>query len=200
MGSVSGPSPAGIRWATPGLHDETASPFTERGQSPASRGCHAGGRGFAYRCGLGDRGRRRGQRGGAGGHDQGHGSQPAARAVRHLDQLHGTQHGQPTSDELDAALAAGGEPVAVFHQRISVGEIPDLASCDGETPPGRVVDQWLHYGPLLVPGRAGGPVPPAIAALTVPRAGAVVAGAKVAITLYFARAGQLTLDLPVDPG
>jgi hypothetical protein len=106
----------------------------------------------------------------------------------------------PASDQLDAALAAGGAPVAVFHQRVSVGEIPDLASCDGDTPPPQVVGEWLHYGPLLVPGRTGGPVPPATATLTVPRAGAVTTAGKVAITLYFVGAGQLSLDVPVDEG
>ncbi len=65
----------------------------------------------------------------------------------------------PASDQLDAALAAGATAVGVFHRQVSVGEIPDLASCDGDTPPPRVVDQWLHYGPLLVPGRASGPGP-----------------------------------------
>ena len=65
--------------------------------------------------------------------------------------------GQP-SDQLDAVIAAGGAPVAVYHQRVNVGEIPDLAGCGGAPPPG-MVDHWLHYGPLLVPGRSGGPVP-----------------------------------------
>jgi hypothetical protein len=108
--------------------------------------------------------------------------------------------GGPASDQLDAALAAGGAPVAVFHQRVSVGEIPDLASCDGDIPPPQLVAQWLHYGPLLVPGRTGGPVPLATATLTLPRAGVVATAGKVAITLYFAGAGQLTLDLPVEQG
>ena len=61
--------------------------------------------------------------------------------------------GQP-SDQLDAVIAAGGAPVAVYHQRVNVGEIPDLAGCGGAPPPG-MVDHWLHYGPLLVPGRSG---------------------------------------------
>ena len=62
-----------------------------------------------------------------------------------------TTSGQP-SDQLDAAIAAGGAPVAVYHQQVSVGEIPDLTGCGGDTPPPGVVDHWLHYGPLLVPG------------------------------------------------
>jgi hypothetical protein len=102
------------------------------------------------------------------------------------------------SDELDAALAPGAAALGVFHQRVSVGEIPDLASCDGETPPLPVVERWLHYGPLLVPGRASGPVELATATLTVPPEAVVVTDGRVAITLYFARAGQLTLDVPVD--
>ena len=77
-----------------------------------------------------------------------------------------TTSGQ-SSDQLDAAIAAGGAPVAVYHRRVSVGELPDLASCDGDNPPPGVVDHWLHYGPLLVSGRSGGPSPPADATLTV---------------------------------
>jgi hypothetical protein len=38
------------------------------------------------------------------------------------------------------------------------------------------VNQWLHYGPLLVPGRSGGPFPPADAILTVQPAVSVSAG------------------------
>jgi hypothetical protein len=104
----------------------------------------------------------------------------------------------PASDQLDAALAAGDTAVGVFHQRVSVGEIPDLASCDGDTPPTSVVDHWLHYGPLLVPGRVSGPAPAATAALTLPAAGLVTTGGSVAVTLYFAQAGPVTIDLPFD--
>ena len=104
--------------------------------------------------------------------------------------------GQP-SDQLDAAIAAGGAAVAVYHQQVSVGEIPDLASCGAELPPPGVVDHWLHYGPLLVPGHAGGPSPPANATLTVPAGAARPAGGSLAITLYFAHAGPVTLHLPV---
>jgi hypothetical protein len=60
------------------------------------------------------------------------------------------------------------------------------------------VDHWLHYGPLLIPGRSGGPAPPADATLTVPRAAPRPAGATLAITLYFARAGSVILRLPVS--
>jgi len=107
-----------------------------------------------------------------------------------------TTSGQP-SDQLDAATAAGGAPVAVDHQRVNVGEIPDLASCDGDIPPPGVVDQWLHYGPLLVPGRSGGPSPPAEATLTVQPVISVPATGTLAITLYFAHAGSVTVRLPV---
>jgi hypothetical protein len=89
------------------------------------------------------------------------------------------------SDQLDAVL-------------VNVGEISDLASCDGDTPPPSVVDHWLHYGPLLVPGLANGPAPPATATLTIPTVGPVSFGGNVTVTLYFAHAGQLDLRLPVD--
>ncbi len=104
----------------------------------------------------------------------------------------------PASDQLDAAVAAGSTAVGVFHRQVSVGEIPDLASCDGVTPPPSVVDQWLHYGPLLVPGRASGPGPAATATLTLPAGGLVTRHGRVAVTLYFAQAGPLIIDLPVD--
>jgi hypothetical protein len=101
------------------------------------------------------------------------------------------------SDQLDAAITAGGDPVAVYHQRVSVGELPDLAGCGAETPSSAVVDRWLHYGPLLIPGQSGGPSPPAAAVLTVP-AGAGRPGTTLAITLYFAHAASVRLRLPVS--
>ena len=104
--------------------------------------------------------------------------------------------GQP-SDELDAAIADG-TAVAVYHQQVSVGEISDLTGCGTEPPPPGVVDHWLHYGPLLVPGRSGAPSPPADATLTVQPDGTVPAGATLAITLYFADAGSVILRLPVS--
>jgi hypothetical protein len=100
------------------------------------------------------------------------------------------------SDQLDAAVAAGGAPVAVYHQQVSVGQITDLAACGGEIPPPDVVNRWLHYGPLLIPGRPGGPSPPAAATLTVQSAGSLPGG-RLAITLYFAQAGPVTIRLPV---
>jgi len=105
--------------------------------------------------------------------------------------------GQP-SDQLDAAIAADGIPVAVYHQQVSVGEIPDLAGCGTEVPPPGVVDRWLHYGPLLVPGRSGGPSPPADATLTVHLDTSRPAGPTLPITLYFAHAGSVILRLPVS--
>ena len=101
------------------------------------------------------------------------------------------------SDQLDAAVAPGDAAVGVYHRQVSVGEIPDLASCDGDLPAASVVDHWLHYGPLLVPGRASATGPPAKATLTVNTGGQVPAGGNVAVTLYFAAGGQITLDLPV---
>ena len=83
-----------------------------------------------------------------------------------------TTSGQP-SDQLDAATAADGAPVGVYHQRVSVGELPDLSGCGAETPSAAVVNRWLHYGPLLIPGRSGGPSPPAAATLTVQPGAAV---------------------------
>jgi hypothetical protein len=107
-----------------------------------------------------------------------------------------TTSGQP-SDQLDAAIAAGGAAVAVYHQEVNVGEISDLTGCGTEPPPPGIVDQWLHYGPLLIPGHSGGPAPPADATLTVPDA-APSADATLAITLYFADAGSVVLHLPVS--
>jgi hypothetical protein len=102
------------------------------------------------------------------------------------------------SDQLDAAIAAGGAAVAVYHQLVDVGEVPDLAGCGGLSPPADVVSQWLHYGPLMVPGRFdGAPPAPADATLTVRPVTSVPSGGSLAITLYFAHAGPLTLRLPV---
>jgi copper(I)-binding protein len=103
-----------------------------------------------------------------------------------------------TSDQLDAAIAADGAAVAVYHQQVNVGEISGLTGCGTELPPPGIVDHWLHYGPLLVPGRSGGRAPPADATLTVPAGPARPAGATLAITLYFAHAGSVILRLPVS--
>ncbi len=105
--------------------------------------------------------------------------------------------GQP-SDQLDAATAADGAPVAVYHQQVNVGELPDLSGCGAETPSPAVVDTWLHYGPLLIPGRSGGASPPVTATLTVQPGSALPPGMSLAITFYFARAGSVTLRLPVS--
>jgi hypothetical protein len=105
--------------------------------------------------------------------------------------------GQP-SDQLDAATAADGAPVAVYHQQVNVGELPDLSGCGAETPSPAVVDTWLHYGPLLIPGRSGGASPPATATLTVQPESALPPGTNQAITFYFAHAGSVTLRLPVS--
>ena len=100
------------------------------------------------------------------------------------------------SDQLDAALAPGDAAVGVYHQQINVGEISDLASCDGDLPSRVTLARWLHYGPLLIPGRAYGPSPPASGTLTVSAPG-VVPARSLAITFYFAHAGQLTLEVPI---
>jgi hypothetical protein len=102
------------------------------------------------------------------------------------------------SDQLDAATAADGAPVAVYHQQVNVGELPDLSGCGAETPSPAVVDTWLHYGPLLIPGRSGGASPPANATLTVQPGSALPPGTSLAITFYFAHAGSVTLRLPVS--
>ena len=102
------------------------------------------------------------------------------------------------SDQLDAATAADGAPIAVYHQQVNVGELPDLSGCGAETPSPAVVDTWLHYGPLLIPGRSGGASPPATATLTVQPGSSLPPGASLAITLYFADAGSVLLRLPVS--
>jgi hypothetical protein len=101
------------------------------------------------------------------------------------------------SDQLDAAIA-GGVPVGVYHEVISLTDLPaDLASCGGVVPPSGVVDQWMHYGPLVVYGTSSGTSAPADATLAVPPDGAAPAGGTEAITLYFAHAGALVVRLPV---
>ncbi len=61
-----------------------------------------------------------------------------------------------------------------------------------------MVDTWLHYGPLLIPGRSGGASPPATATLTVQPGEALPPGTSLVITFYFAHAGSMTLRLPVS--
>jgi hypothetical protein len=102
-----------------------------------------------------------------------------------------------SSDQLDAAIAGSGSPVELYHQRVNVGEITDLTGCGGDPAPPGVVGHWLHDGPLLVPGRTGAPAQPASATLRVQQ-GTTPARQVMAITLYFARAGSVTVDLPVE--
>jgi hypothetical protein len=105
-----------------------------------------------------------------------------------------------TGDQLDAAIADG-VPVGVYHEVISLADMPDdLASCGGAAPPPGVVEQWMHDGPLVVYGTSSGSSPAADATLTVPPDGDARAGGTVAVTLYFARAGSLVLRLPVSGG
>jgi hypothetical protein len=102
------------------------------------------------------------------------------------------------SDQLDAAIA-GDVPVGVYHEVISLADLPeDLASCGGVVPPSGVVDQWMHYGPLVVYGTSSGTPAPAEGTLSVPLDSAGPAGGTEAITLYFAHAGTLVLRLPVS--
>jgi hypothetical protein len=105
--------------------------------------------------------------------------------------------GQP-SDQLDAATAADGAPVGVYHQVVNLGELPDLSGCGGETASPAVVDRWLHYGPLLILGRSAGVSPPATATLTLQPGSTLPPGTTLAITFYFAQAGSVVLRLPVS--
>ena len=101
-------------------------------------------------------------------------------------------------DQLDAAIADG-IPVGVYHEVIALTDMPDdLASCGGIVPPSGVVEQWMHYGPLVVYGTSAGSSAAADATLTVPAGSAARPGGTVAVTLYFARAGSLVLRLPVS--
>jgi hypothetical protein len=101
------------------------------------------------------------------------------------------------SDQLDAAVAANGGTVALYHEQVSLAEVPDLTGCGGGRVPLTVVDRWLHYGPLPVPGKSSGPAPSVDATLTV-RPAAPIASKTLTITLYFAGGGVLPLDLSVD--
>jgi hypothetical protein len=101
------------------------------------------------------------------------------------------------SASLDAATAADGGTVALYHEQVSLAEVPDLTGCGGDTAPLAVVEHWLHYGPLQVPGQSGGPAPPAEATLTV-RPVTPIADKTLTVTLYFASGGVLPLNLPVE--
>jgi hypothetical protein len=104
-------------------------------------------------------------------------------------------HGQ---DQLDAAIA-NGVPVGVYHEVINLADMPDdLAACGGAVPPSGVVDQWMHYGPLVIYGTSPGQAP-ADATLTIQQSNSPAGGTE-AITLYFAHAGTLILRLPVSGG
>ncbi|HTR90712.1 MAG TPA: hypothetical protein VMI73_03120 [Trebonia sp.] len=105
----------------------------------------------------------------------------------------------PRSDRLDAAIAAGGGTVALYHEQVSLAEVPDLTGCGGGATPLPVLERWLHYGPLQVPGQSGGPAPPVDATLTVQPL-TPMTGKTLTVTLYFADGGVLPLNLPVtDP-
>jgi hypothetical protein len=101
------------------------------------------------------------------------------------------------SASLDAAIATGGGTVALYHEQVSLAEVPDLTGCGGGAPPLAVVERWLHYGPLQVPGQSAGPAPPVDATLTV-RPATRLASTTLTVTLYFAGGGVLHLTLPVS--
>jgi hypothetical protein len=101
------------------------------------------------------------------------------------------------SGQLDAAIAAGGGPVALYHEQVSLAEVPDLTGCGGGSVPLPVVERWLHYGPLQIPGQSSGQATPVDATLTV-RPPAPVASQTLTITLYFAGGGVMPLNLPVE--
>ena len=101
------------------------------------------------------------------------------------------------SDQLDAAIAADGGTVALYHEQVSLAAIPDLTGCGGDITPLPVVKRWLHYGPLQVPGQSGGRASPVDATLTVQPV-TPIAATTLTVTLYFADGGVLPLTLPVD--
>jgi hypothetical protein len=103
----------------------------------------------------------------------------------------------PRSASLDAVTAADGGTVALYHEQVSLAEVPDLTGCGGGAAPLPVVERWLHYGPLQVPGQSAGPAPPVDATLTV-RPATPVAGQTLTVTLYFAGGGVLPVVLPVS--
>jgi hypothetical protein len=103
----------------------------------------------------------------------------------------------PRADQLDAAIAADGAAVAVYHQWVSFGTLTDLTDCGGLVAPPGVVAAWQHYGPLPVPGHSGGPPVHSDATLSV-QPTAPPPGRTLAITLYFANAGSVVLRLPLS--
>jgi hypothetical protein len=107
-----------------------------------------------------------------------------------------TSSGQ-RSASLDAVTAAGGGTVTLYHEQVSLAEVPDLTGCGGDAAPLPVLERWLHYGPLQVPGQSAGPAPPVDAALTV-RPVTPVTGKTLTVTLYFAGGGVLPVTLPVS--
>lgn len=102
-------------------------------------------------------------------------------------------------DQLDAAIAADGAPTGIYHQVISLADMPaDVASCGGAVPPGGVVQRWMHYGPLMVPGKSGADATLTVQQAARPAGAAGAAGGTLAVTLYFATAGSVVLRLPVS--
>jgi hypothetical protein len=104
----------------------------------------------------------------------------------------------PRSDRLDAVIAAGGGTAALYHEQVSLAEVPDLTGCGGGAPPLAVIERWLHYGPLPVPGQTNGATPPVPATLTVQPVTKIVSP-TLTVTLYFAGGGVLPLTLPLNP-
>ena len=100
------------------------------------------------------------------------------------------------SASLDAAIAADGSTVALYHEQVSLAEVPDLTGCGGDKAPLAVIEHWLHYGPLQVPGQSGGTAAPVDATLSVQPV-TRISGQSLTVTLYFAGGGVLPLTLPV---
>jgi hypothetical protein len=88
--------------------------------------------------------------------------------------------------------------VAIYHRRVGIGEIPDLVGRDSGQLPPAVVDHWLHYGRCWSPAAPAARSRPRTRTLTVQPVSRLPAGRILAITLYFAHVGSVTLRLPIE--
>ncbi len=102
-----------------------------------------------------------------------------------------------SADELDTALVSGGTPVSLAHS--PTGGPVALQVCGGAFSP-KDAERWMRDGPLVVPDPLVRHRSMARATILVTASAHLHSRGTLRITFYFARAGAVTVEVPVLAG
>ncbi len=100
-----------------------------------------------------------------------------------------------TSDELDTAIANGGAPVSLAHDPSGGPNAYDV--CGGVAASAGDLQRWMRDGPLLVPNPLVGRGFSARATVWLNEPRSMRSGDELKVTFYFARAGPVSVEIPV---